>query len=178
MRVTVPAGQNTLYHIHPRDRVAVGLSESTIAEQELNKPEGKPGPSVPGRVSARQEDTPYIHRVLNKGTTSFDVLDIEAFQRPAQPSESAVSPVAAENPSLRVYKYVLEPGASSPMHTHSRPYLIVAATAMQLKMSAPDGKASAHELKAGDFHWIDTNVTHTLTNSGAGEGQIIEIELK
>ena len=79
---------------------------------------------------------------------------------------------------MRVYKYVLAPGASTPMHTHERPYLIVAATDLQLKMTSPDGQSMSHEIKAGDFHWVDNKVTHSLANDGATEGQLIEIELK
>lgn len=178
MRVTVPAGESTFYHIHPRDRVAVGLSDSTLAEQVFNQPQGPSGPSTPGRVSARQEDTPYTHRVINTGSTAFDVLDVEAFHRPEQSSAGAAATVAAENPSMRAYKYVLAPGASTPMHTHVRPYLIVAATDLQLKMTSPDGQSTTHEIKAGDFHWVDKKVTHSLANAGTSEGQLVEIELK
>ena len=111
-------------------------------------------------------------------TALFDVLDVEAFRRPDRPSGSAATNMAAENPSMRVYKYVLAPGASTPMHTHERPYLIVAATDLQLKMTSPDGQSMSHEIKAGDFHWVDNKVTHSLANDGATEGQLIEIELK
>jgi hypothetical protein len=64
------------------------------------------------------------------------------------------------------------------MHTHERPYLIVAVTPMHLKMTAVDGRSLTEQVKPGDFHWVDSKVTHTLTNDGATEGQIIEIELK
>jgi len=64
------------------------------------------------------------------------------------------------------------------MHAHLRPYLIIAVTKMQLKMTAPDGPSFSHEIQPGDFHWIDSKVTHTLTNEGAAEGQIVEVELK
>ena len=110
--------------------------------------------------------TPTIHRVHNLGPGTFDVLDIEILQRPQQPSASEAGPVAIENPSARVYKWTLAPGATSAMHTHTRPYLIVAVTRMPLKMSAPDGQSSSHEVQAGDFHWIDAKVTHSLTNEG------------
>jgi mannose-6-phosphate isomerase-like protein (cupin superfamily) len=56
--------------------------------------------------------------------------------------------------------------------------VIVAATPLQLKMTAPDGRSSTEHVKAGDFHWVDSTVTHTLTNEDAVEGQIVEIELK
>jgi mannose-6-phosphate isomerase-like protein (cupin superfamily) len=45
-------------------------------------------------------------------------------------------------------------------------------------MSSPDGQSSEHEVKAGDFHWVSTKVTHSLANAGSSEGQIVEIELK
>jgi hypothetical protein len=45
-------------------------------------------------------------------------------------------------------------------------------------MTGPDGKSSAHQVKAGDFHWVDGNVTHSLTNEGSAEAQLVEIELK
>jgi mannose-6-phosphate isomerase-like protein (cupin superfamily) len=64
------------------------------------------------------------------------------------------------------------------MHTHERPYLMVAATPLHLKMTAPDGRSCADEVKPGDFHWVASKVTHALTNEGTVEGQIVEIELK
>ena len=99
-------------------------------------------------------------------------------QQPKQPSGSVAAPVAAENASARVYNWMLAPGATSAMHTHERPYLIVAATSMQLKMTAPDGQSFSERVKPGDFQWVDSKVTHTLTNEGEAKGQIVEIELK
>jgi quercetin dioxygenase-like cupin family protein len=105
------------------------------------------------------------------------VIDVEFFRRPEHPSEAAAA-VAAENPSARVYNWTLAPGATSALHTHERPYLILAVTPMQLKMTGQDGTSMTHEVKAGDFHWIDMKVSHSLTNAGTSEGQIVEIELK
>src|SRR5258708_25503 len=86
--------------------------------------------------------------------------------------------VAAENPSARVYNWVLAPGATSEMHTHVRPYPIIAAKGFTLKRTAPDGQSVTHEIKLGDFHWVDTKVNHTLSSAGSAAGQIAEIELK
>ncbi len=57
------------------------------------------------------------------------------------------------------------------MHTHERPYLIISATPLVLKMTDPEGKSFTHEVKAGDIHWVEANstdakVTHTLANEG------------
>jgi len=179
MRVTIPESQRTLYHIHAHDRVAVELTNSSISQQNLNEPEGPSTPVKPGDVTAPAlGDSPVIHRVHNFGPGTFEVLDVELFQRPQQPSTSEAGPVAIENPSARVYRWTLAPGATSTMHTHVRPYLIVAVTKMPLKMTSPDGQSFSHEVQAGDFHWIDSKVTHSLTNEGTTEAELIEVELK
>ena len=178
LHVTIPPGVTTLYHIHSHDRAVVYLSNSTITQQKLGEPEGPHETSKPGEVSAMALKTPLTHRVKNVGDTPFDVIDVEFLARPQSSSTPAAAPVAAENPSARVYHWTLAPGAVSTMHTHERPYLIIASTAMMLKMTSPDGKTLTHEVKAGDFHWVDSKVTHTLANEGTTEGQIVEVELK
>jgi quercetin dioxygenase-like cupin family protein len=178
-RVTLPEGERTSYHVHSHDRISIELSTSNISQQKLSEPEGPSTPVKPGDLTAPADGTtPWIHRVHNLGPGTFDVLDIEILRRPQQPSASEAAPVAIENPSARVYKWILAPGASSAMHTHTRPYLIVAVTSMPLKMSAPGGQSSTHEVRTSDVHWIDAKVTHSLTNEGTTEGQIVEVELK
>jgi len=108
----------------------------------------------------------------------MDVIDLELLHRPQRPSTSSAAPVAAENPSARIYRWVISPGSATAMHTHTRPYLIVAVTPMQLKMTAPDGRSLTEQVKAGDFHWVNVGVTHSLTNESSTEGQIVEFELK
>jgi quercetin dioxygenase-like cupin family protein len=179
MRVAIPEGQRTLYHIHAHDRVAIELTNSNISQQNLHEPEGPSTPTKPGDLSAPTLGAaPTIHRVHNFGPGTFEVLDVEILQRPTQPSAVEAAPVAIENPSARVYLWTLAPGSTSAMHTHTRPYLIVAVTKMPLKMTSPDGQSFSHEIQAGDFHWVDAKVTHSLTNEGTTEGQVVEVELK
>jgi quercetin dioxygenase-like cupin family protein len=179
LRVTLQPGEWSQYHIHSVDDVAVWISKSSASQQLPNQPESAPVEQIPGNMSLRTlHETPFTHRVHNLGPGIFDVLDVELLQRPEHPSAGTAGPVAGENPSARVYKWKIAPGSVTPMHTHDRPYLIVAATGFNLKMTGPDGQSSTHEIKPGDFHWVETKVTHTLANAGTGEGQIIEIELK
>ncbi len=179
IHLTLPRGERTLYHIHSHDRVAVPLSSTSITQQVLNEKEGPPSPSEPGTFSAiTLPGASYTHRVHNVGTNPYDVLDVELLVRPQSPSPVTAARVAAENPSARIYNWVLAPGSASAMHTHACPYLILAVSGFTLKMTAPDGQSATHEIKRGDFHWVDTKVTHTLSNAGKAEGQILEIELK
>jgi len=64
------------------------------------------------------------------------------------------------------------------MHTHTRPYIIISITALNLKMSSPDGQSGSHQVKAGEFHFVEGKVTHNLSNVCANPGQIVEVELK
>jgi quercetin dioxygenase-like cupin family protein len=179
MHVTLPAGERTLYHTHSHDRAAVELSTSPISQQRVGEAEGPVGPTQPGDLSvATLAGGGYSHRVHNAGSGVFEVLDVEFLHRPEKPSEVAAATVAGENPSARAYRWHLAPGEKTPEHTHHRPYLIVAATSMQLKMTAPDRQSSTHDVKAGDFHWVDAQVTHVLSNDGPTAGEIVEFELK
>ena len=179
MHVTLSPGERTLYHTHSYDRAAVELSTCSITQQPFGGAEGPPSPTQPGDLSmSPQINGGYSHRVHNVDSAIFEVLDVEFLRRPEKPADTPAGPVAAENPSARAYRWNLAPGAKTAEHTHSRPYLIVAATPMQLKMTAPDGQPATHSVKAGDFHWVDAPVTHVLANDGATAGTIVEMELK
>jgi len=179
IHLILPPGGRTLYHIHTHDRIAVPLSSAAITQQVLGEKEGPPSPSEPGTFSALTlPGSSYTHRVHNVGANPYDVLDVELLNRPQFPSPVTAATVAAENPSARIYNWVLAPGAATAMHTHARPYLIVAVTGFTLKMTSPDGQSLTHKIKRGDFHWVDTKVTHTLANASTTAGQIVEIELK
>ena len=179
IHLTLPPGERTLYHSHRHDRIAIDLAATSVAQQKMNEPEGSATSTKPGNISAiTLTDASYTHRVHNVGKEPYEVLDIEPDHRPTLPSPDAAAPIAAENPSARVYRWVLAPGATSPMHTHMRPYIIVSVTAINLKMTSPDGQSSSHDVGSGDFRWVDAKVAHTLGNAGTSPGQMIEVELK
>ena len=178
-RVTLEPGQSTQVHTHSHDDVAVRLSDSRITQDEPGKAKGQPTEEKTGNVGARTiTGHPLIHRVNNVGKTTFDVIDVEVLKRPDGAETKAIADVAAENPSERLYRWELKPGETSAQHTHERPYLIIAATDMNLKMSSPDGQTMTHEIKKGDSHWVDSKVTHTLSNAGNETGILVEVELK
>lgn len=179
MHLILPPDERTLFHTHTHDRVAISLSATSITQQKINEPEGSATPTKPGDISALTLEGPsFTHRVHNVGKTPYDVLDIEPAQRPKTPSPDIAATVEAETPSARVYNWLLAPGATSPMHTHMRPYIIISVTYLNLKMTSPDGQSASHEVSPGDFRYVDAKITHNLANIGAVPGQIIEVELK
>ncbi len=179
LKLTLPPGQSTQFHTHTHDRVAIDLSTTEITQQKIGEPEGPKTATKPGNFNALTlTDASYTHRVHNVGKTPYEVLDIELLQRPETPSAAVAAAVAAENPSARIYNWILPPGITSPMHTHARPYVIISITEINLAMSSPDGQSATHGVSPGDFRFVDAKVTHNLGNMGTAPGQIIEIELK
>ena len=183
MHLTLPPGRYTQYHIHSHDRVAIQLSATSTTQQEWKKPESAPSAVKPGDFAAMTlEGDSYTHRVHNVGKVPYEVLDIEFVQRPTTPSADLAGPVAAENPSARIYNWVLAPGTSAPMHTHVRPFVIVSVTALNMQMNSPDGQTASRAVEAGSFRYVEVPpggpLTHNLVNIGATPGQIVEVELK
>lgn len=178
LQVTIPTGQSTLFHTHAHDGAVVYLADAEIRIDVPGMPSEVRHP-YPGDVSAPgYSKAPFTHRVNNIGKRPFEALDIEFLKAPGGKAAKPIATPAAENESARVYKWDLAPGASSPQHTHERPYLIIAATTVDLRMTAPDGNSLRHVVKPGDFHWVDSAVTHTLINEGKSPGVIVEVELK
>ncbi|MBL8986460.1 MAG: hypothetical protein JNJ80_09320 [Gemmatimonadetes bacterium] len=174
-RVQLAPGQVSLMHRHSRDDAAVRLNAATTRNEDLGQPPGPEQAVVVGTVSARNnEKTPAIHRVHNVGTTQFDVLDVQALERPEGAEAPALGPVAAENPRMRVYRYDLEAGAGTAEHVHTRPFLLVAVTPLTLTVAG----ASREQFKPGDMRWMERPVTHVLTNGGGARGIVVEIEFK
>jgi quercetin dioxygenase-like cupin family protein len=183
MHLTLPPGQYTQYHIHTHDRVAVQLSKTSTTQQDWKKSEGPASPVKPGDFAAMTlEGDSYTHRVHNVGKEPYEVIDIEFAQRPAAPSAELAGPVAAENPSSRIYNWVLAAGAATPMHKHVRPYVIVSVTALNLQMNSSDGQTAARAVEAGGFRFVNMppsgSLSHNLVNIGNAPGQIIEVEMK
>jgi hypothetical protein len=59
-----------------------------------------------------------------------------------------------------------------------RPYLIVAVTDADLRMTSPDGASMEHPIRTGAMHWIDSGVTHALANRGSDAMILVEVEVK
>lgn len=179
MHVTILPGWSTMLHTHSHDSVAIALSESIARADVPGKESSQALTAHAGSVSTSDYAMQnFTHRVNNIGKTTFEVINIELLKRPDDLKVEPIAKPAAESNSFRAYKWDLAAGSSAPAHTHTRPYLIIAVTPMRLVMKTPDGDSMELSIKAGDFHWIDSKVTHTLTNNGKEPGVIFEVELR
>jgi len=110
---------------------------------------------------------------LTESTISSDVPGKEG----AEPTRSHPGDVSAQAYAKEPLTHRLNKVGTTPF-THERPYLVIAATPMQLLMKSPDGASMEHPIKAGDLHWVESKVTHVRTNRGTEAGVIVEVELK
>jgi len=179
MHVAILPGQSTMLHTHSHDSLVITLSEFTVRADVPGKESLPALTAHAGSVSTSDYAMQnFTHRVNNIGKTTFEVIDIELLKRPDGLKVEPIAKPAVESSSFRAYKWDLAAGSSAPAHTHTRPYLIIAVTPMLLVMKSPDGGSMELPIKAGDFHWIDSKVTHTLTNNGKEPGIIFEVELR
>ena len=178
--VTVPAGDATLWHVHRNDNVVITLAGASLRLEKVDAPTvevlWKPGDVNFGKAT-------YTHRAINIGTTPFHNLTIELVKSPGvtanQKSESATRQPILENDRVRVYRVALEPGQSTPVHTHSLPGLAVSLFTSEIEVTTK-GKATTDRLTlpAGDVRWRAGAVTHSIKNVGQTVFVGVDIELK
>ena len=179
--VTVPAGDATLWHAHRNDNVVVTLNGANLRIETVG--------AAPAEVQwkfgeVRFGKATYVHRAMNVGTTPFHNLTIELLKSPPAPQEPAkVEPntrtPVLENERVRVYRLTLEPGQSTPMHTHLLTGLAVSITGGEIEMTT-EGKDKPDRLSlpATDVRWRAAAVTHSIKNIGKTRFEAVDIEFK
>ena len=154
LRWTIPVGDKTLNHSHPRN-VNIDLADYN---GRVTTPDGKTGEvhAKAGSVTWREAG---IHVVENIGKEPMVGIIIEPKQpasaRPAgSPDPIAVDPqhqkVEFENDQLRVIRE--RRSGTIPMHGHPDNVQVLL-TDMNVVLTAPDGTAQPVTARAGEVRW-------------------------
>ncbi len=130
------------------------------------------------------------HWAENVGTTEIHLILIElktsqssvlTAQTAAAPDAVKLSPqfytIRIDNDRVRVVEYRLKPGQREPMHTHLAGVAYVIGPA-KLRTTFADGASVDGTLGAGDVHWREQNVVHSVENIGNTEAHALIVELK
>jgi quercetin dioxygenase-like cupin family protein len=180
----LPAGQQTYYHSHNFDNVAVVIAGAKMRMVPLMISESSSESETKlGDVSFRSAT--YIHRAENSGTTTYDNLLVELIKSPStakpislKPDEGARQPVL-ENDRVRIYRVTLAPGESTPMHTHPVAGLALTLSPARIAIQTKGGKGVQRlNVAAGDVRWRPDPVTHSIRNIGKTRFEAVDIELK
>lgn len=174
--VVVPAGDSTLYHVHPNDYVYVTFGAVSLEAQAQGKAQTALA-LADGEV--RVTRAPITHRVLNPSAVPFHNLTIELLK----PSGVALSPIVAgaivlDSARVRVERIVLAPGESTIQHAHHGPRLEVGVSQGTVSDVDDYGARVRVRYTVGSYHWHETARVHTLTNVGSAPIEIVEIEWK
>ncbi len=94
--------------------------------------------------------------------------------------EKVVPPqVLVDNQKVKMQRWVLKPGESSPVHAHKLDHISVVIHGTTLRDTSTDGTSKEIAQKTGDAVFVPAHgVTHTLTNVGKTTFESISIELK
>jgi hypothetical protein len=186
LKVFVPPGKTTGYHIHTSDSVSVNIEPADMTNQPLGAPAaGPPQRGEAGRANfaAYTKDGPRTHKATNVGATPFH--NISLIFNSAQPYR--FTPLARNGPGYtqimdndraRAWRLVLEPGQAAPAITQAAPGVRIVIAGSELAESVPGQPDRAMSPRTGEFFWQDAGATRTVRNTGKTRLDLVEFELK
>lgn len=191
--IQIPPGDTTLFHTHDTAILYVPIARSTTRSQALGEEWSGGGAAPPPPAAAvptperprpaysvtTYVEKPYTHRVNNVGTSLFRLIGIANRTAGANGAADDVSKLSTkpevENNWYRAHRVVIRPGASSPAHTHAVPVVVVMQTAGTVASESPAWQPINGP---GDYAWHTGPGAHVLHNRGAGEVELVEVEVR
>jgi hypothetical protein len=187
LKIFIPPGRNTGYHIHTEDSVSVNIVPADMTNQNLGSSDIVRGERA---LRGRAAYTPYskegarTHKATNIGQTPFhNVSFIFRNRVPGQfaPSSRAAVPgyvQIMDNERVRGWRLVLEPGQSAAAITQMAPGIRIVLDGGELVETVPGQADRGWMLGSGEFYWQEPGVTRGLRNIGTTRIEIEEFEIK
>ena len=180
-----PPGGDSGFHAHHRDLFAVIIPPQPSSSQAPGKPL-KPAAEVQAGTAAYSpvSGEPRVHKVINNGQGPFQIIVIEL--RRANPRGAAISAREAapqyvqitDNPRMRAWRLILEPGQSVPAITQGSTGARVVVRGGLLTSTMPGVPEQTLALQPGNFAVQEKGFTRALRNGGAETIELVEMELK
>ena len=180
-----PPGGDSGFHAHHRDLFAVIIQPQPSSSQTPGKPL-KPAAEVQAGTAAYSpvSGEPRAHRVINNGQGPFQIIVIELRRASAQGAAIAAREAApqyvqiTDNPRMRAWRLILEPGQSVPAITQGSTGIRVVVRGGLLTTTMPGVPEQTLALQAGNFAVQEKGFTRALRNGGAETIELVEMELK
>ena len=178
--VLIPAGKESLAHVHIYDGVGVRVSNAEMAEEFADGT--KKNFAAMWGVASFGSGPAFSHKVINLGKSDFRNIYIELM--PRQAAAGILAPLSSahviliDNPRVRVNRLVLKPGESSSLHTHTLNGLGIILYDSRIEISTHKGEPRIMEPKAGEFAWQTAGTAHVIKNIGTNIFEAIDVEIK
>jgi hypothetical protein len=155
----------TLYHLHNTPSVFIVYTQTRVGSQLWQQPPQE-GINLAGDVSYDSLNTPRLHRVWNKDTGWFHVMDVELTA--STPSStiavihSSFLKLLFEKKQVNGYSIELKPANTVPIPASLNGYLLVSRneTAIDYKSN---GSIQHRIMKAGHYIWIEAGKAFSLS---------------
>ena len=92
--------------------------------------------------------------------------------------EKAVSKIQVDNDTVRVTRFLFQPGEETGMHKHTLDYVITPITNGELLIIDTKGNKSTSSLRSSESYFRKAGVEHNVINNGNSNLIFIETELK
>ena len=194
--IQIPPGDTTLFHTHDTAILYVPIASSRTRSQVLGEEWGggraaAPAPAAvapvaparPGKVNSvvTYVEKPYTHRVNNIGTTVFRLVGIANRTAGATSDADDVSGLSPApelvNKWYRAHRITLKTGEATAPHRHATPVVVVMQTVGTASASV-EGASWSPLNGPGDIARHDGAGMHVVRNVGAGDVELVEIEVR
>jgi quercetin dioxygenase-like cupin family protein len=190
--------ESTRMHRHPQDYLLIQLQDAETSTTKLTEP-----PSAPTPKPFNEGEMWYVPRVTHavkndSRTTAMRTIEIELRKRgPSgdyirdryndinQPKyfPPPTNPYGNYRETGTFYNVFLTrsqllAGASSEMHEHKAPHLVVALSDLELKDEVEGRGVVTFKLNKGEVRWVEGGFRHKLTNTGRGPAQVVTVEYR
>jgi hypothetical protein len=179
--VQIPAGKETLYHLHDIASVIVYITKTTNESQTFGESTWTPRTIAPGDSRyAPYDEKPLNHRVRNPGPGLFRVYDIELLHSRLTSEAFAL----AESPALRAQwqqkrarslTLRLAPEGHRTVPPGPCAYLLVQISGV-LTVASTTG--APRELRAAEFFFQPARAGFLLSNAGTEPLETVMLELR
>jgi hypothetical protein len=170
----------TGYHLHYTPSVFIRLSNSNTGSQLLGGPNLE-GANISGTISFDSIAQPRIHRVWNKDTNWFHVIDAELVTK-----KKPIQLPALKNAALKIlfteelvngYELDLKGFNAVSLPASARGYLLVSLDAGEATIKINDA-VQQRSLKQGHYNWVDAGKKIYLLNKKASEVRFVLLQFK
>lgn len=180
-----PPNGDSGFHTHYRDLFAVVIQPAPSSGQSPGKPlTAAPMYPAGATLYSAVAAEPRTHRIVNGDKSVFQIIVVEL--RRSKPLGSAIPSRDAapqyvqilDNPRLRAWRLILEPGQSAPSVSQGDKGVRVVVRGGLLTTSTSGFPDQQLALRPGEFAVQPAGAARALKNSGTETIELVEMELK